>query len=386
MAIPDVIPSELSTLVDDVNNTNLLNSISPYFKVSETKYGGNGCFSYEDIPPGTTIHTAKLPLGSTIAREFRKEVCSYCFYYDHGNNMKYKLTLPGFNLYIFFCSEACGDKFRHYDDEHQNLIRSLLIVEQYYVAGLKKGPVEYEDPETDNLIQLSYDEWEKVALWDVDINKLKPSKWVNLIPAISDTEYLEIKYIITVLFQMYRNKNSSIPCDFLVNIPSTLSQLNFETKLFEYLQSNEILKVLKYPYLLYSYINIYKFIKLSSLPCLQEFINPLSIRLIIGNNLTNAFGIWSQETDEQVDKEFLGFGVYPSASFFNHSCQPNMIKKRINNELHFITKLQVQKGDELCIDYGNYLNEDVTIRQQYLKEWFFDCGCKRCTEELCLNN
>ena len=64
------------------------------------------------------------------------------------------------------------------------------------------------------------------------------------------------------------------------------------------------LKSKRYPYLLYSYINIYKFIKLTCTPELQAFIDSTTIRSIIGKNLSNAFGIWSEVTDPSEDKEF----------------------------------------------------------------------------------
>ena len=137
------------------------------------------------------------------------------------------------------------------------------------------------------------------------------------------------------------------------------TKLNYSYLIYYILQN---LKSKRYPYLLYSYINIYKFIKLTCTPELQAFIDSTTIRSIIGKNLSNAFGIWSEVTDPSEDKEFLGFGVYPSASFFNHSCSPNIVKTRNNSEMVFTTSKDIEIGEELCISYGN-TDEPVELRQ-----------------------
>lgn len=221
--------------------------------------------------------------------------------------------------------------------------------------------------------------WTEVEEWVEKISKTK-TKWEQFIPKINEAEYLEAKYVLSILHQYHlADKSDSVEFEGRFLQDYDLKQvMKFETTLFSYLQSNEVLKVLKFKNLLQSYINIFKFLKLTSPEVYQKFIDPLTIRLIIGNNLTNAFGIWSADVG---DKDFLGFGVYPSASFFNHSCEPNIMKKRIGNQLHFITLRDIQKNEELCIDYGNYLNEKFEFRRRQLKEWFFICGCTRCERE-----
>ncbi|CAF5060749.1 unnamed protein product, partial [Rotaria sp. Silwood1] len=66
--------------------TTLLNSISSYFFVQPTKYGGRGCFANSDLAQGTIVHECSMPLSSIIARPFRKEVCGSCFKFLHGLN------------------------------------------------------------------------------------------------------------------------------------------------------------------------------------------------------------------------------------------------------------------------------------------------------------
>ena len=205
-------------------------------------------------------------------------------------------------------------------------------------------------------------EWDKVASWETKLESLKPSKRQNQIFRIDDNEYLEIKYVIGVLFNMYKvHCNDHIPHFDYPNLDKMKpTKLNYSYLIYYILQN---LKSKRYPYLLYSYINIYKFIKLTCTPELQAFIDSTTIRSIIGKNLSNAFGIWSEVTDPSEDKEFLGFGVYPSASFFNHSCSPNIVKTRNNSEMVFTTSKDIEIGEELCISYGNYTDEPVELRQ-----------------------
>lgn len=373
--------SEESTLVDEYPIKSILNQISPWFIVDETKYGGRGCFAPKVIPQHTVIHLCQTPIGSTLSKPFKKEVCSQCYTYTYGETMKFKISkTEGKHVYsLFFCSEECKSTFTH-QDINRVLVENLLAVEKNYLAGLSKPEIEPMEPK--NFADDYVKKWDKVASWETKLESLKPSKRQNQIFRIDDNEYLEIKYVIGVLFNMYKvHCNDHIPHFDYPNLDKNEAN-KVELLLFDLLYSSEFEKVKRYPYLLYSYINIYKFIKLTCTPELQAFIDSTTIRSIIGKNLSNAFGIWSEVTDPSEDKEFLGFGVYPSASFFNHSCSPNIVKTRNNSEMVFTTSKDIEIGEELCISYGNYTDEPVELRQKQLKEWFFDCACTKCQTEL----
>lgn len=104
----------------------------------------------------------------------------------------------------------------------------------------------------------------------------------------------------------------------------------------------------------------------------------------LSRHLSNSFGIW--ETPITPDSENLGSAMYPSASYFNHSCEPNMLKIRQGRTLRFVTSRDIQKGDELCINYGD-TNRNLGERRQMLKDWWgFHCDCIRCRRELLHDN
>lgn len=394
------IPRQHEDIKGPMDPEQVLQAISPFFSVQNTKYGGKGCFSYNSIPLGTTIHISKKPVSSTIAKEFKKEVCNACFRYDDGTNMKHKLGLGRFNQYLYFCSQECVETFQSTDD-NDIYLTCLLTLDLQYNNGLKRR--EEEDPELANVGDLNQEEllelvrrkWEEVEEWDQEIGRMKRTKWAKFVPKISESEYMEIKYILGVL-HAYKDAKDESSGESLVT-PGEAGKFLFGGKsgedsgdsskekiLFSLLQSNETSKVFKYPHLLQSYITVYKYVKLTSPPQYQALISPLNIRSIIGKNLTNAFGIWSLNVTG--NKDFFGFGVYPSASFFNHSCAPNIIKQRKGNQLHFVTLKDIEAGEELCIDYGSYLNEPVKIRREQLREWFFECMCSRCIKESLTEN
>ncbi|CAF4516714.1 unnamed protein product, partial [Rotaria sp. Silwood2] len=180
----DDISSDLSTLVDDLTHldlqksslcstitspttsvassaevneaTTLLNSISSYFSVKSTKYGGRGCFANTNLAEGTIVHECSMPLSSTIARPFRKEVCGSCFEILHGKTLKFKLmsrknkknnstsaSASDCSLALYFCSQPCMDKFIALDID--DLYReSLLNVESLFIKGLNQCQYDLE--------------------------------------------------------------------------------------------------------------------------------------------------------------------------------------------------------------------------------------------------
>ncbi|KAL0052719.1 hypothetical protein WJX82_006660 [Trebouxia sp. C0006] len=78
--------------------------------------------------------------------------------------------------------------------------------------------------------------------------------------------------------------------------------------------------------------------------------------------------------------------MYITASFFNHSCEPNCVKKRVHGQhsgLASVTALRdIKAGEALTISYID-LELPRSARQLELKtSFFFDCKCIRCEREL----
>ncbi|CCE89033.1 Piso0_001831 [Millerozyma farinosa CBS 7064] len=328
---------------------------SVWFRVYPSQYG-KGCSAKTRIPSGQIVHSCR-PLSSTIYAPYRKEVCFTCFNYEGGKTLKHRL---GKKQFVYFCSETCLNQFQSQPGSEQYL-QFLLDLEAHYVKSLKKYQ-EREFAADKNASDESRDEWERIDQWDKKVGQMKPSERLRSLPDIGETEYNEIKYVYGVLHQMtYGNSK--------------------EMHLLKYLQSNEDDKISKYPELLYAYNSIYKYIKLSTHGKLPSIVTTDFIRFIIGVSLCNSFGIWFESDINDVDKELFGFSLCPSASFFNHSCSPNVQKKRIGSEFVYTAVEDIEPGSDLYISYGNFGDEDLKTRQSTLSEWFFHCGCTKCAKE-----
>ncbi|KAJ3238724.1 hypothetical protein HDU81_007304 [Chytriomyces hyalinus] len=126
----------------------------------------------------------------------------------------------------------------------------------------------------------------------------------------------------------------------------------------------------------------------------------------------NGFGLWDQEG------ECMGHAIYPSASFFNHSCDKNLervigmkvvaqepsvsqpaneaagitevsasrescIRRALELQLPVVlhAKRAIQNGQLITHSYVDQ-SWDRERRRQYLKDvYYFDCMCERCEAE-----
>ena len=86
-------------------------------------------------------------------------------------------------------------------------------------------------------------------------------------------------------------------------------------------------------------------------------------------------------TDEE---EFTGWALYPSGSYFNHACQPNVNKLRNGRTWYFRASATISPAEEATISYlgGEEKTLDVHERRaRLLNEWGFWCECIRCKIE-----
>jgi hypothetical protein len=76
-------------------------------------------------------------------------------------------------------------------------------------------------------------------------------------------------------------------------------------------------------------------------------------------------------------------GLLYMGSFFNHSCDPNVIYYYLNGKMHFVAYKNVKVGEELCISYTEFSRTtDYIQRGKKLKNWNFSCRCQKCKDEI----
>ncbi|KAH3679423.1 hypothetical protein WICPIJ_008626 [Wickerhamomyces pijperi] len=384
----------MTVIPNDIDNLNQLNRISPLFDIQLTSYGGRACFSTQDIPKGTEVLLTSEPIGSVILYEFRKEVCSSCLKYVYGEVCKIKADEPKVanvdeenqtnskkkgnkkkfqGAGLWFCSEECKVQYQSKPSCNQ-LIETFETLLTYYQTKVKSPEVEDDDSEFKPIITKEYIDsfWEEVNQWDITASKTKHSKLVaQQLPKINSDEYTTVRFVTSVLHNLHHTHSET------------------SVAYYHSLQSNEEDKIRAFPTLLLSQTLVYKFLRI----CLPEHLQPLlstdHFRELCGREYGNSFGIWQQTSTnteagsiENENKEFLGYSLYPEASYFNHSCGPNLRKIRVRDRMQFETIKDISKGEQMCIDYFHILDEPRDERQKILKKnWFFDCGCDRCENE-----
>lgn len=98
---------------------------------------------------------------------------------------------------------------------------------------------------------------------------------------------------------------------------------------------------------------------------------------------TNALpcGFTGPDADagERADKG----GLFILGSRFNSSCRPN-VNNHWDSDLQqivFRSVRDIEKGEELCISYGNYLARRDLRREELKRNFGFDCMCEVCSLE-----
>lgn len=139
--------------------------------------------------------------------------------------------------------------------------------------------------------------------------------------------------------------------------------------------------------LLISNMSCYKEDVLASLRTIVQYTNYLlPDHIIVPENellevyckhRVNMFGLWAN------GGECLGYGVYPRASYFNHSCWPNTTFYKNPDlkvpHMNFLTVWPIEKeGEEVCISYIDISAGLRERRDTLLDKYFFHCTCERC--------
>lgn len=346
------------------------------FEVKETPTCGRGVFALQDIPAGTPLlHTASLP-ASVILRNYKREVCAQCFIYERGRNLKTKFTETGHS----FCSEDCLQFWT--EDIGPIAIQAWTAIEGFIKRkstqgnGCKNGNGN-DDDEFHDVNDTRPNEEEIQTAWD----------------SVSSTAHFILEARNGSTRKPHRRALSSVLAtspnpDYLSFLLSaTLSGSKTVLPATESAKATEWETLLQLvpdptPYAtpsclqtaVQSYLHLLTLLPLPLLP----YVNATAFLALAERDSHNSFGIRS--LDDGGD-EFLGYGVWPVASFFNHSCSPNVGKRRLGRRWEFWTSRRVERGEELCISYlgGDEVELDVGERRKRLSEtWVFECGCVRC--------
>ncbi|KAF2787405.1 SET domain-containing protein [Melanomma pulvis-pyrius CBS 109.77] len=345
----------------------------PAFEIRSTPHSGRAVFAARDIPAHALIWRSEDLALSVLLREYRREVCGQCFSYAHGRDLQIRDAGVGF----VFCTETCQDQWR--EDTGEVGVEAWTVVEALVKRRSKEDSMmvdvglprpRKEDIERAWEVALVQARLIKVARqgdWDT------PSGGVGSDAEASVQVTKQHKRALQKALQQPISPDVMSFCVsgilFLYNSPLDLEQvLHLESDSTPYLNAGDLLAFTR------SYLHLLAILPLP----LVRFLTPENLFLLSTRDSHNAFGIRSLEDD---GAEFFGYGCWPKASYFNHSCAPSVVKTRVGRTWGFFAQRDLKMGEELCITYlsGEERALERIGRMGILRgNWGFECGCVRC--------
>ncbi|KAL5118597.1 SET (Su(var)3-9, Enhancer-of-zeste, Trithorax) domain [Pleosporales sp. CAS-2024a] len=331
--------------------------LSPLFHIRQTPTAGRAVFATRNLPEDTLIWRSTDLTLEVLLREYRREVCGQCFGYEYGRDLHMQDRTVGFA----FCSAACQDQWRREQGE-------VGVAAWTAVEALVKGRSKEDSDMVDSHLPRPNAKAIQAAWAAADVQAAlirtarggdgatkkhrKALSRALLAPINPDI----LSFCLSGLLWHHRSP-SQWPA--LVALADNQTPYHSDDDLAAFTRA---------------YLHL-----LAVVPCdLLPVTTADKLFMLSSRDSFNSFGIRSLEDD---GSEFFGYGCWPAASYFNHSCAPNVEKKRQGRVWEFRLGREVTKGEELCITYlsGEERKLSRGKRMMTLKRnWGFECGCERC--------
>ncbi|KAF2002016.1 hypothetical protein P154DRAFT_553256 [Amniculicola lignicola CBS 123094] len=377
---------------------------SPLWHIRSTPHCGRAVFASRALTPGTLILRAEDLTLNVVLREYRREVCAWCFAYAHGRDLPIRDSGAG----MWFCSRQCLESWKE-DNGGSSISNGSDNEERRDDEGGMSGKG------NKNRDGLGIQAWKKVEelvrlrtredseMVDMDVEGGRPDIRVvrggwksvegdaELIREAREAEGRSLERLLpsTPLTKAQKravNKALQGPINpdilsFLLS--GLLSLYQNPSRTPSHLPPFLALATDPTPYHslpdLESFLRSYLHLLCTLPPPLIPLCTPTNLRSLSERDSHNSFGIRSLEDD---GSEFFGYGCWPSASYFNHSCAPNVSKRRVGRSWEF---RGVKEGEELCISYlsgeERLLGQGERMRRLE-RNWGFECGCEKCEVEV----
>ncbi|EME49237.1 hypothetical protein DOTSEDRAFT_143030 [Dothistroma septosporum NZE10] len=339
--------------------------VSEQFAVRDIVNAGRGVIATRNIAAGTLILESGPPAFHVIFKTYAKETCAFCFAWDRGRTLPVRDNVTA----KVFCTSECQAEWLK--EQGKPGVESWLSLAAY-VRSKKRGTnadeIMSDGPKPDlNDMDAAWREAEKRAktlqkLRTATTSQITKSDWKSAQAVIQkmdeDIDVNMLSY--TLSGALYRHRHSS-------KWQSEVLALAMDDRPHKTQHDLDIS--------CNSYVQLTSVIALELLPSLT----PELCRTMTMADNHNAFGIRAGGEDCE---EYMGYGVYPSSSYFNHSCSPNVNKRRVGRSWEFSAARDIAAGEECCITYlgGDEKDLDRRARQSRLHEvWGFHCYCNLCT-------
>ena len=338
------------------------------FEIRSTPSSGRAVFATRNIPAHSIICSFSDLTVSALFRNYRREVCGQCFSYAQGRDLPVRDLSVGFA----FCCEVCREKWR--DDDGEVGVQAWTAVEMLVRKRGKEDNdlVDIDLPRPKEAeISLA---WEEVRLQAELIRVARQAEQADGNSA--DVGVQMTKQHRKAVQKALQQPISPDVMSFCVSGILWMYNKPSQSQEFLYLEADPT----PYPNAdnLSAFTRSYLHL-LAVLPLpLLHLLTPENLFILSSHDSHNAFGIRSLEDD---GAEFFGYGCWPKASYFNHSCAPSVTKTRAGREWVFKANRDVDEGEELCITYLSG-EERVLAREKrrriLKKNWGFECACVRC--------
>ncbi|KAF2668924.1 SET domain-containing protein [Microthyrium microscopicum] len=358
------------------------------FEVTQTAHAGRGVFATKDVPKNTPLLATDFTSLAVIQREYRREVCANCFLYERGRNLKVRNTATNFS----FCSTECQETWEistgKLGMEAWESVEAFLKRKSGKMgsSGLVNGTAEPTDGDGDISMGDYPRRPSKVeidAIWEAIEGTAhfidQARKGSNAKPhrravqaALGVCPHPDILYFLVAGALAHHHSATTSELDRKGQTAWTsLLDLAADTTPFSsafHLRQH-----------VHSYLHLLCLLPVELLPS----ITPTVCHQIVAHDTHNAFGIRSLDDS---GSEFFGWGVWPEASYFNHSCSPNVSKTREGRQWSFWARHDIKAGEQLNISYlgGDENDMPAEKRGKHTQSiWGFVCACARCAADKC---
>lgn len=335
------------------------------FSIQETPGAGRGAFATQALPAGTIVHTANDLTVHVLLREYRGEVCWECFAYDRGKKLPIRDALHGFA----FCSPACAAISSQRHDAVS--LEAWAILEATLRAKTKTEETQFDDATRPDHKAVDA-AWRLAEQTAASIVKARTDPTAPSSKALKRARQQALSNAPTLLLDTLHFQLHAVLVRYraLPDQQPWTSLLALADEPCPYTSAQELA----------GHLGAFLFL-VAALPlALLPFVTPDTLRTVKAREVHNSFGIRSLEDE---GSEFFGYGVWPSASYFNHSCEPNVIKRRVGRTWVFEAGRRIGAGEELHISYLGAPGEEKRLatrerRSRLEKTWGFRCICERC--------
>lgn len=357
---------------------------------------GRAYVATTDIPQDTLLCISE-PLATTVSQEWTPETCMWCFHFSYPKKQKVKAVTEDqckqWNISMryfkdfFFCSDRCKQLCINSFDHHWDTLLGIYyrieleFLHENNSLTIKKGSVSSIDESIDIKDDHALSTWLSYA-WDCT------TKDVDLYKELDEVDKPMLRLIATCLVKQLQGSTQFESLFDIQDNELTYFRQLYQNHQLPIVQDNKetYLSILPQPLIdvmaLYcTFIRACRY-KNNHIPTLPH-VHHTIFRSIYFRERANSFGLWENGEQEEItdDLELLGYGIYPSAVYFNHSCDPNVLKKRDGRTFKFISKRYIRKGEEACISYGQVDDSVENRRSRLWEHYHFICQCSRCLKE-----